>query len=363
MGVTQRIDAFQRRHRWVGLPLAVVYKFADDQGTYLAALLTYYGFLSLFPFLLIVVTALGAFLHDNEQLQRQVLHSALSEFPVIGDQIGQNIHSFQGNGVALTVGILGSLYGGLGIAQAAQYALNKIWAVPRHTRPDPFRSRVKGLLFLLVATVGLGASTGLSVAASESDVFGTRFGVQLRLGITVVSVALSALMLILASRMLTHRRIPVRRLWGSALGAAFVWQVLQWAGTYYVGHVLRGAGATYGMFGLVLGLIAWIYLGALVFVVAAEVSSVRTQRLWPRSLLTPFTDKVRLSWGDRRAYESYAVTETFKSFEDVNVHFRQHPPPPHPHPDHPDRPEGPEGPGGPKGPDGPEGDPPGGERP
>ncbi|MHA6757067.1 YhjD/YihY/BrkB family envelope integrity protein [Streptacidiphilus sp. PAMC 29251] len=115
-----RLDSYQRRHRWLGLPLAVVYKFIDDQGTYLAALLTYYGFLSLFPMLLLLTTALGFALHGNPQLQQQVLNSALGQFPVIGDQIGANIHSFHGNTVALYVGIAGSLYGALGAAQAAQ---------------------------------------------------------------------------------------------------------------------------------------------------------------------------------------------------------------------------------------------------
>lgn len=60
MGVVRRIDGYQRRHRWLGVPLAVVYKFVDDQGSYLAALVTYYGFLSLFPLLLVMSTVLGS---------------------------------------------------------------------------------------------------------------------------------------------------------------------------------------------------------------------------------------------------------------------------------------------------------------
>ncbi|MGW2234254.1 YhjD/YihY/BrkB family envelope integrity protein [Streptomyces sp. NPDC001759] len=92
----------------------------------------------------------------------RVIDSALSEFPVIGDQIGENVHSFHAGGAALAVGIAGSLYGALGVAQAAQYALNKIWAVPRHARPDPLRSRLKGLLFLSILAVGLCVATGLT---------------------------------------------------------------------------------------------------------------------------------------------------------------------------------------------------------
>jgi len=88
-------DAFQQRHRWVGMPLAVVYKYADDQGGFLAALITYYAFLSLFPALLLLVTALGYVLAGNPTAQQNVLDSALSQFPVIGTQLEHNLSSLQ----------------------------------------------------------------------------------------------------------------------------------------------------------------------------------------------------------------------------------------------------------------------------
>ncbi|MGW2033841.1 YihY/virulence factor BrkB family protein [Streptomyces argyrophylli] len=333
MRVLTRLDGYQRRHRWVGEPLAVLYKFYDDQALYLAALLTYYGFLSLFPLLLILVVVLSTFLSDDPHLRQRVLDSALSEFPVIGDQIGENIRSFHGNGVALAVGIVGSLYGSLGVAQAAQYALNKIWAVPRHARPDPLRSRLKGLVFLLLLALGLCAFTLLSVAGSQTGVLGARLRGATWIAATAGSVCLSTVLLLLSYRLLTHRPLPLRRLLGVALGAAVAWQALQWVGSYYVSHVLRGATATYGLFGIVLGLLAWLYAGALIFITAAEVGAVQIMRLWPRSLLTPFTDRVHLSPADRRAYRSYAATEAFKGFQKIRVHFE--PPPDAPRHDQP----------------------------
>jgi membrane protein len=331
MRFLERVDGFQRRHRWVGLPLAVVYKFYDDQAAYLAALLTYYGFLSLFPLLLILVAVLSTFLSDDPALRQRVLDSALGEFPVIGDQLGENIHSFHSSGVALAVGIAGSLYGSLGVAQAAQYALNKIWAVPRHARPDPFHSRLKGLVFLLILALGLCAFTLLSVAASQSYVFGVRLRGGTWIAATAASVCLNTLLLLASYKLLTHRTLPLRRLAAVALGGACAWQALQWVGTYYVSHVLRGTTATYGLFGIVLGLIAWLYVGALIFIMAAEVGAVRVMHLWPRSVLTPFTDRVNLSPADRRAYRSYAATEAFKGFQKVRVRFE--PPPSKPRSD------------------------------
>ncbi|MEU7301560.1 YhjD/YihY/BrkB family envelope integrity protein [Streptomyces sp. NPDC007206] len=327
MRLHERLDRYQREHRWVGLPLAVLYKFYDDQALYLAALLTYYGFLSLFPLLLILVAVLSTFLSSDPALRERILDSALSKFPVIGDQIARNIHSFHSSGAALAVGIAGSLYGSLGVAQAAQYALNKIWAVPRHARPDPIRSRLKGVLFLLMLGLGLCAFTLLSVAASQTYLFGARLRGGTWIAAAVASVCLNTALLLVSYRLLTHRVLPLRGLVVVALGAACAWQGLQWVGTYYVSHVLRGATATYGMFGIVLGLLAWLYVGALIFLTAAEVGAVRLLRLWPRSLLTPFTDRVDLTTADRRAYRSYATTEAFKGFQKIDVHFG---PPPNP---------------------------------
>jgi membrane protein len=59
VAVTEHLDRFQRKHPWAGFPLAVAYKYFDDFGVYLAALLTYYGFVSLFPLLLLLSTVLG----------------------------------------------------------------------------------------------------------------------------------------------------------------------------------------------------------------------------------------------------------------------------------------------------------------
>ncbi|MEE4541857.1 YihY/virulence factor BrkB family protein [Streptomyces sp. V4-01] len=321
----RRFDAFQRRRPWAGVPVAVVYKFAEDQGGYLAALIAFYGFLSVFPLLLLLVSVLGFVLHGDPAAQRQVLHSALSQFPVIGDQIGENIRSFKGSPLAVAAGALGGLYGVLGVAQAAQNALAKVWAVPRYVRPDPFRARLRSLLAVLVLGAGLVASTALAALSAQTSSFGEHFGAAPRLVAALLSVALNAALVLAAFRVLGPRTVTWRPLGGTAACAAVLWHGVQWAGTFYVRHELTGTTATYGLFGIVLGLVTWIYLGALIFVLAAETASVRARRLWPRSLLTPFTDHVTLSAADQRAYTSYAMTETFKGFERVEVSFE--PPP------------------------------------
>src|SRR5690242_15922597 len=109
VAVAEHLDRFQRRHRWAGFPLAVLYKYADDFGAYLAALLTYYGFVSLFPLLLLVSTVLGFALAGDARLQHQVLASALHQFPVIGGDLAQP-KRIGGGPIGLVVGIVGSVY-------------------------------------------------------------------------------------------------------------------------------------------------------------------------------------------------------------------------------------------------------------
>ena len=100
-----------------------------------------------------------------------------------------------------------------------------------------------------------------------------------------------------------------------------IWQALQLAGALLLGHKLKGATATYGLFALVLGLLAWIYLGAITTVICAEYNAVRARQLWPRGLLTPFTDNAGLTPADQLACTSYARTERHESFENIDASF------------------------------------------
>lgn len=321
MALTAALDRFQQRHTWAGFPLAVVYKYVDDQGAFLAALITYYGFLSLFPLMLLLVTVLGFLLDGDPHLKQEVLNSALNQFPGLGPQLGSGVTQLRGNTVALVVGILGSLYGALGVAQAAQNALNRVWAVPRNRRPNPLRSRLRSLLFLLVIGAGLLLTTGLSVLATFAGSFGAHVDLFLRAPMLALAVVLNAGLFVVALHVLTARQVAWRDVLPGAVLAAITWQILQEAGKYYVAHQVKGSTTTYGIFAVVLGLLAYIYLAAVIVVLCAEVNVVRVERLWPRSLLTPFTDDVELTVADRKAYTSYPESERHKGFEQVDVRF------------------------------------------
>ena len=322
MGVIRWLDDLQRRRSWAGLPLAVVYKMVDDQATFLAAMITYYGFLSLFPLLLLLVTLLGFALADDPGLQQQVLHSALRDFPIIGDQIGGNIHSLQGSTFGLVVGIVGGLYGALGVGVAVQNAMNKIWAVPRAERPALPGLYGRSAALLAVLALSVAATTALTALSTAAGTWASGpVDVAVRVAAVAVSLLVNAGFVIFAYRLLTARSVPKRRLWPGAVTASLLWQVLQSVGTYLLDHQLRGATATYGLFGIVLGLLSWIYLAALILVLGAEINVVRAQRLYPRSLLAPDPTDTTLTGADRRAYAAYAETERQKDHQTVETGF------------------------------------------
>src|ERR1700691_1794022 len=239
-GLVSRVDAYQRRHRWAGLPLAVLYKFADDQGTYLAAQITYYGFVALFPLLLLLATILCYALHGNPPLQRQVLDSALAQFPVIGDQIVTNSRSFHGSIAGLVIGMLGCVYGGLGIVQAVQSMLNKVWGVPRNSRPNPLRARLRSLLLLIAGGASVIATTVLSALGAAADSYGASLGDSTRVPATVLAVMLNVTLFMVAVQVLTARPVTIRQNRARAIAAAVTWQALQWTGALLLGHKLKG---------------------------------------------------------------------------------------------------------------------------
>jgi YihY family inner membrane protein len=320
MSMTHRLDRFQQRHPWAGFPLAVVYKYADDQGSYLAALITHYAFVSLFPLLLLASSVLGFVLRGNPQLQSQLLNSALSQFPVVGHQLHRP-GGFGGGALAVTVGVLGSLYGALGVAQATQNAMNIAWAVPRNRRPNPIKSRLRSLLLLGTGGLAIIGTTILSAMGGTSGAFGASLGSGAKVLATLLSVALNASIFTLAFRVSTAHPLSIRDAAPGALAAAVLWQLLQFFGTAYVGHVVKNASAINGVFALVLGLIAWIYLAAAAVVLCVELNVVRANHLYPRALLTPFTDNVDLTGADERAYTGYATAQRTKGFESVDVSF------------------------------------------
>ena len=312
-------DRVQRRWSVLGYPIAVIYKYFDDQGNYLAAIITYYAFIAIFPLLLLGSSILGFFLQGNPELQSDLIDSALAQFPIIGDQLGQP-EGLQGSTTAIVIGGLVALYGALGLGQALQNALNIAWSVPRNSRPNPLLLRLKSLGLLMSAGLAVLALSVLSALSTNTKVLGETIA-SYSWPIRVVSIVVITCVLTVLFRFGTSRG---HRFWGAVPGAlttALLWLLLQYAGTTYVTSVVTETEGMNQTFAVVLGLFGLIYIAAVMGMVGIEVNVVLNRRLWPRALLTPFTDRVDLTEADKRAYTGYALAQRHKGFETVEVSF------------------------------------------
>jgi membrane protein len=313
----QFIDRFQQKHPVLGFPFAVVKKYGDDTGGYQAALITYYGFLSLFPLVLVVVTMLHLWFRDNPELRNQVSASVGHYFPLLGTQLQSDIHQLHGAGVGLVVGILFTLYGARGAADALRYALDNMWQIPKSERTGFPLNMLQSFAIMACGALGFVATVAVSAFSS-----GLGHALWVKVAFNVAGFVLVSIVLGLVFWVATSGRVPFKHMMVGASIAAGIIQLLLTFGGLLVAHQLHNLDSVYGTFAVVLGLLFWIYLLAQVVVYAAEADTVRHLKLWPRSL----TGGKLQTKADRRAYRLYAKAEQFVKTEDVLVGFD---PPPH----------------------------------
>jgi membrane protein len=310
------VDRFQQRHPVLGFPLAVRQKYAEDQGGFLSASVTYYAFFSIFPLLLVLVTLLGYALQGDPGLQHRVLTSALADFPVIGPQLQTNIHSLRGSVAALAVGIGVALWAGTGVALALENALDHIWGVPIRRRTNPLLGRLRALLW--IASIGALTLIGTTLGTASGAV---TYGPAVRGAALLVSLGIDIAVFLVVFRVLTSHSPSWRDVLPGALVAGAAWAVLQVAGGYIVEHQIRHASSTYGVFAIVIGLLSWLYLAANVTLMSAEINVVAARRLWPRSF--SLITEQPLTSADEDALRQRAAVEERRSDEDVNVEFEE----------------------------------------
>lgn len=307
--VLRAVDEYQQKHVWLAFPVAVWKKFGDDQAGNLAMLVAWFAFVSIFPLMLVLVTVLDIVLKNNPDLQHRLLNSALSQYPLIGQQLG-HIGRIHQTGLALVIGLVGTFLGARGVANAMQNALNTVWEIPFTRRPGFPWALLRSLGQIVVIGLGLIGTTILSTAAGGAGHKVSTFAASA--ATLVVSLVLNIGVFWLAFRLGTASEIRWRQLLLAAVISGVIWQVLQAVGGYFISHQLAHASPVYGTFAVVIGLIAWLYLQAELTLYAIEISVVRECRLWPRSIAPPpYTEQ------DRRAYQLYA--RAMKRVEDEEI--------------------------------------------
>jgi YihY family inner membrane protein len=310
----RRLDELQQRHRVLALPIAVFRKAGDDDGGQLVGLLTYYGFLSLMPLLLVAVTVLGLVLDNRPALRDDLVDSALAQLPIVGQQIGSEVDPLRGSPLTLAVGIVLATWTGLGAGKVAQDAMNRIWAVKRVDRPG-FLPKL-GRAAVAVGVLGGGVLLVTAVAAVTSNL--PSFGVLTRLASILVLAVLDGVLALVGFHVLTAEVPSWRALVPGAVLAGVLFAALQLLGSWYVARTLNNASDTYGFFGIVFALLAYLALAAQILLFSAQLNVVLHRRLWPRAIVPP-----PLTDADRRVLAAVARTEERRPEQEVEVRFEE----------------------------------------
>jgi len=258
-------------------PVDVVARVAEGFSRHItgrnAAVLAYFGMLTLFPLLMAATTILGFVLEDRPQLQADILDSALAQIPVVGTQIRQNAGDINGSWVALLIGLAGAIWGSLKAFVATQTAFDDIWEVPVDRRANAIVARGRALIG--VAVIGAAQVGNVILAGLVAEAGFPRIG---QIAITLGGLAINVVVLATMYRFLTQRKPSWDEVWPGAVLGGFLYTVLQYAGTAIMTRAFASAKGVYGDFAGLLALMTWISIHALVALIGAELNAAVTQR-------------------------------------------------------------------------------------
>lgn len=308
MSVMQKLDGAQKRAKPTSVAVATFKKFSEDKTTTLAATIAFWGFFSIFPLFLVLVTVLGWVLPASDKAN--VLGHVASMFPVLDKSTATGL---TGAWWALLVGLVTALWSGMGAVRTVQNAFNSVWEIPYHERPKLLEQVGRSLFVLVTIGAGIVVTTLISGFVTSNST-GVNLGITGRILGLVISVALDVGLFVAAFRLLTDRDISTRDVLPGAIFSGLVFFILQELSAYIISRHLKSAQPTYGHFATVITFLWWFYLQSVVTLLGAQLNVVLKERLFPRSLVeAPQTE------ADHRALQAYAEERTYQPEETVRA--------------------------------------------
>ena len=236
----------------------------------MAAGVTYFAFLGLFPVLLLAASVFGLFLARDALLQQQLFDAIRETFPgSLGEHLVHEVSSAVGSaGVTGLIGLAGFLYAGLRTVDKLRIGMELIWK-GEVEKSDVLRDNLQDLVALL-ALGGIGVvSLGLTGALTqETSRLMTWLGLAGEHGYGVLTwavglalaVAVDVVIFLWLLRVVPSISYPLRRLLPGALFGAAGFEVLKLIGGYYLSLISNSVTAS--AFGGAVGLLVWINLVA-----------------------------------------------------------------------------------------------------
>ena len=282
--VEEGIAAQRRRHHWFDHLARAGGRYQRTQGDLMAAGVTYFVFLGLFPVLLLVASVIGLFLAGNELLQAELFAAIRDAFPgTVGRQLVRQLRgAIDGAGFIGLIALAGSLYAGLRAMDKLRVGMERIWK-GHVDEPDVLRDNLQDLVSLValgaVGVTSLGLTGGVTQATSwVLDLLGLAdepgFGVLTWVVGIALAVAVDTAVFLWLLRVVPSVNHPLRLLLPGALFGAAGVEVLKLIGGFYLS--LISDSVTASAFGGAVGLLVWINLVArFAFFTAAWTSTLR----------------------------------------------------------------------------------------
>ena len=234
-----------------------------------AAVLTYYGFLTLFPLFLAASTIAGFVLEAKPAWRKDLLDSAINSVPFIGDQIASG--AISGSWIALIVGLATALWGSLKAFVGLQSAYDDTWEIAIDDRASGAKQRIRAL-------IGLAAIGGSQIATVTLAAVVDRAGLPIigSAGIVLGGLAINVAVVGVMYRYLTSATLSWHTIVPGAVLTGTLYTVIQFAGTALTTRMLESA-ETYGDFAGVLALLTWLSVHSLINLMGAEFNAARTR--------------------------------------------------------------------------------------
>ncbi|MEO8266550.1 MAG: YhjD/YihY/BrkB family envelope integrity protein [Ilumatobacteraceae bacterium] len=264
-----RVRMLRAKSRPADVAVQTIEGFRKHRSGRNAALISHFGFISVFPLLLVFTTVLGFVLQNNAKLLTDIKDSALAQLPFVGGQIATDPSKLEGNALVLILGVVISLWGGMKAFIAVHGALDDIAEIPLDDRANLFITRLHALLGILY--VG-GAQIGAAILASIATI--TNIAVVGTVLLLAGAVAINAGVLALSYRWLRTTRPTWHSIAPGAIVGGVLFAALQAFGVAIVGRAIAKASPVYGKdFASVIGLLTWLSLHAMISLGGAELNA------------------------------------------------------------------------------------------
>lgn len=272
------VGVAHRAQWWAAVIASAVRHFEQHDCVMRAAAISYFGLISFFPLVLVLITLVSYFL-EVSIAQKQVLDLIVLSAPTAGDLVKGNMgHILRYRNTIGVIAIVGFFWSASAVFSTIDRALNRIWDV-RELRPY-WRSKLLSILVIVAIgglSVGSVATTALVnlLRGVVLPLLSSQFGVSLgpwRVVVFLIPYITNFLLFMFVYGVFPHTRVNWLHIWPGALLAAVAWEQAKTLFTDYL-STFGSVNLVYGSVGAIIALMVWFYLSALILLMGAEISA------------------------------------------------------------------------------------------